>query len=270
MIAALLIAAPVATALLIAASLRLPSLVSTLLVAYLVFVANLGLVTWALSPLRAVDRGGLAAAEGGPADGRRCRLVAPRPAGTAPRVGAAGSAAGAGGSGRRGLPRRRRCATRVRARACADGTGRQLGLAHLPPLARRRVDAARRDLSHPERADAADERVPAARRAADPLSLRCDGSRRALRAAAVSGARGDPPRDLWRRTPPWVPAAPRRLCRAPVRDVLARRPPVDDVAERSRRCVVSSRGALSAARQQRASSSLRSRVRQSGSGSARS
>ena len=64
MIAALLIAAPVATALLVAVSLRLPSLVSTLLVAYLVFVANLGLVTWALSPLHAVDRGGLAAAEG--------------------------------------------------------------------------------------------------------------------------------------------------------------------------------------------------------------
>ena len=64
MIAALLIAAPVATAVLFAASLRLPSLVSTLLVAYLAFVANLGLVTWVLSPLRAVDRGGLAAAEG--------------------------------------------------------------------------------------------------------------------------------------------------------------------------------------------------------------
>jgi hypothetical protein len=64
MIAALLLAAPVVTALLFAASLRLPSLVSTLLAAYLAFVANLGLVTWALSPLQAVDRGGLAAAEG--------------------------------------------------------------------------------------------------------------------------------------------------------------------------------------------------------------
>jgi hypothetical protein len=63
MIATLLIAAPVVTALLFAASLRLPSLVSALLVAYLAFVANLGLVTWALSPLQAVDRGGLAVAE---------------------------------------------------------------------------------------------------------------------------------------------------------------------------------------------------------------
>ena len=52
MIAALLLAAPVATALLIAASLRLPSLVSTLLAAYLAFVANLGIVTWALSPCK--------------------------------------------------------------------------------------------------------------------------------------------------------------------------------------------------------------------------
>jgi hypothetical protein len=64
MIAALLIAAPVFTAVLLAASLRLPSLVSTLLAAYLFFVANLGLVTWVLTPVRAVDRGGLAAAEG--------------------------------------------------------------------------------------------------------------------------------------------------------------------------------------------------------------
>ena len=63
MIAALLVAAPAATAVLFAASLRLTSFVSTLLAAYLAFVANLGLVTWALSPLRLVDRGGLAAAE---------------------------------------------------------------------------------------------------------------------------------------------------------------------------------------------------------------
>jgi 4-amino-4-deoxy-L-arabinose transferase-like glycosyltransferase len=59
----LLIGAAVLVALLIAASLRLPSLVSTLLAAYLAFVADLGLVTWALSPLHAVTRGGLAVAE---------------------------------------------------------------------------------------------------------------------------------------------------------------------------------------------------------------
>jgi hypothetical protein len=64
MIAALLLVAPVASAVLFAVSLRLPSLVSTLLAAYLAIVANLGLVTWALSPLRLVDRSGLAAAEG--------------------------------------------------------------------------------------------------------------------------------------------------------------------------------------------------------------
>jgi hypothetical protein len=59
----LLIGAAAAVALLAAASLRSPSLVTTLLAAYLAFVADLGLVTWALSPLRAVTRGGLAAAE---------------------------------------------------------------------------------------------------------------------------------------------------------------------------------------------------------------
>jgi hypothetical protein len=62
-IGALLIAAAVAVALLAAASLRTPSLVTALLAADLAFVANLGLVTWALSPLRAVTRGGLAVAE---------------------------------------------------------------------------------------------------------------------------------------------------------------------------------------------------------------
>jgi hypothetical protein len=59
----LLIGAAVLVAVLIAASLRLPSLVSTLLAAYLAFVADLGLVTWALSPLDADTRGGLAVAE---------------------------------------------------------------------------------------------------------------------------------------------------------------------------------------------------------------
>jgi len=59
----LLIASAVATALLLAAASRLPGLVSTLLVAYLAYVANLGLVTLALSPLREVTRGGLAVAE---------------------------------------------------------------------------------------------------------------------------------------------------------------------------------------------------------------
>ncbi len=64
MVGLLLIAAAAATALLAAVSMRLPSLVSTLLAAYLAFVANLGLVTLALSPIREVTRGGLALAEG--------------------------------------------------------------------------------------------------------------------------------------------------------------------------------------------------------------
>src|SRR5437763_3708318 len=63
MVGVLLIGAAVATAFLAAASLRTASLVTALLAAYLAFVANLGLVTWALSPLRAVTRGGLAVAE---------------------------------------------------------------------------------------------------------------------------------------------------------------------------------------------------------------
>jgi len=58
-----LIGAAATTAAFAAAALRLPSLVSTLLAAYVAFVADLGLVTWALSPLHAVTRAGLAVAE---------------------------------------------------------------------------------------------------------------------------------------------------------------------------------------------------------------
>ena len=54
---------PVATALLVAAAARRRSLVSTLLLAYLAYVANLGLVTLALSPFHEVTRTGLGAAE---------------------------------------------------------------------------------------------------------------------------------------------------------------------------------------------------------------
>jgi hypothetical protein len=53
----------VAIALLVAAAARLPDLAATLLVAYLSFVANVGIVTLALSPLHEVTRGGLAVAE---------------------------------------------------------------------------------------------------------------------------------------------------------------------------------------------------------------
>jgi hypothetical protein len=50
----------VATALLVAAGLRLPGLVSTLLAAYLALAADLVLVVVALSPFRDVTRGGIA------------------------------------------------------------------------------------------------------------------------------------------------------------------------------------------------------------------
>jgi len=63
-VGALLIAGAALTALLVAAALRTPSLVTALLAAYLGFVANLGAVTWALSPFHAVTRVGLATIEG--------------------------------------------------------------------------------------------------------------------------------------------------------------------------------------------------------------
>ena len=62
MIALLLIGAAALTALLAAASARLRSLVSTLLAAYVAFVAELAIFTRALSPVHAVTRGGLGVA----------------------------------------------------------------------------------------------------------------------------------------------------------------------------------------------------------------
>ncbi len=63
MVSLLLIGSAVTTAVLLALAARLSSLVSTLLVTYLAFTANLGLVTIALSPFQAVTRAGLGAAE---------------------------------------------------------------------------------------------------------------------------------------------------------------------------------------------------------------
>jgi hypothetical protein len=60
----LLIAVAVATAFLSAAAARFSGLVPTLLAAYLAFVAEIELVTLALSPVREATRGGLAVAEG--------------------------------------------------------------------------------------------------------------------------------------------------------------------------------------------------------------
>ena len=63
MVGVLLIGAAAAAALLTAAALRSASLVTAFLAAYLAFVANLGLVTWALSPFHGVARLGLGISE---------------------------------------------------------------------------------------------------------------------------------------------------------------------------------------------------------------
>lgn len=63
MVGLCLIGAAALTAVLAAASVRLGSPVSTLLAAYLAFVAELAILTRALSPIREVTRGGLAVAE---------------------------------------------------------------------------------------------------------------------------------------------------------------------------------------------------------------
>ena len=62
MVGLLLIGSVVATALLVASAARLSSLVSTLLVAYLAIVADVGVTTLVLSPFREVTRTGLAVA----------------------------------------------------------------------------------------------------------------------------------------------------------------------------------------------------------------
>jgi len=62
-LAAVLIALPLGTALLAASSLRLESLAATLVAAYVLYVGDLGAVTWALSPLRLVTRAGVGVTE---------------------------------------------------------------------------------------------------------------------------------------------------------------------------------------------------------------
>ena len=142
-----------------------------------------------------------------------------------------------------GFARRRRRRARVRAPARLHGAAEQLGLADLPPRARRVLGAARRRLLGPERPDRPDQRVPAARRAGGPLPLRRDRQRRALRAAA---ARSRCSR-RWRRSTRGAPARVRRSAppRAPAllfADVHDRRARGDDLAERPRRRVAPGRG----------------------------
>ena len=64
MVGPVLILAAAATAALAALSLRPAALVATLVAAYVGWVADLALVTQVLSPLRQVDRGGLAVVQG--------------------------------------------------------------------------------------------------------------------------------------------------------------------------------------------------------------
>jgi hypothetical protein len=63
MIAATLIGIAAASSLILATAARRRSLVATLLLAYLAYVGNLGIVTLVLSPLREVTRGGIAVVE---------------------------------------------------------------------------------------------------------------------------------------------------------------------------------------------------------------
>jgi hypothetical protein len=63
MLVVVLLALPAATAVLLALAARVGSLVSTLLIAYLALVGNIGLLTWLLSPLHLVTRVGLAVAQ---------------------------------------------------------------------------------------------------------------------------------------------------------------------------------------------------------------
>lgn len=59
------LALAIVAAVLVAAALRLPSLVAMLLAAYVVLVAEMGVVTWSLSPLRAVTPTGMAIEQAG-------------------------------------------------------------------------------------------------------------------------------------------------------------------------------------------------------------
>ena len=94
MLGLLLVGMAVATAVLTALAARLSSLVSTLLLAYLAFVANLVLVTLVLSPFREVTRGGLAVAEVVLLAGAARGVVDARPAAAAARGGPGGAARG--------------------------------------------------------------------------------------------------------------------------------------------------------------------------------
>ena len=198
MVGALLIGAAVASAVLAAAALRLPSLVATLLAAYLALVANLGLTTLVLSPLHGVTRAGLGVAEA-------VLLVAAVGAWWArgrPGAAAAGARAAAAAVGRDPVLLAFLAFVLVLlayelvlALAVPPNNGDALGY-HLPKAAAWAQAAC--DPLDRRRADRADERVPAARRAAAPVPPRRDGRRSADRPAAVPRPARDPRRRVRR------------------------------------------------------------------------
>ena len=238
MIAFLLILAGAIAAVLVGLALRLPSLVSTLLASYLAWVVDLGLVTLVLSPFREVDRGGLGGRRGGhPGRCVRC-LVASRPTCPVIRAGADGPRGGRVEPVDAPLPDRGRGAARLRACARADDAVEQLGRLHLPPGPRRGLGTSRRPLLDPGRADRSVERVPAARRAADPVPLRRPRRGSALRGAAVPGGARDPGGRLRLLSPAGLRRPSVRVGGVPPGDVLAFRPRVVDRAERPGRGVV--------------------------------
>ena len=136
------------------------------------------------------------------------------------------------------LPDRGRGAARLRARARADDAVEQLGRLHLPPGPRRGVGASRWRLLDPGRADRPAQRVPAARRAADPVPLRRAWRGSALRGAAVPGGARHSPVRLRLLSSSGLRRASVGVGRVPARDVLALRPRVVDRPERPGRRVV--------------------------------
>ena len=224
-------------ALLIAASMRLRSVVSSALAAYIVFVANVGLATWGLSPVRGVTRGGLLTFE------------------------AVLLAAAAAVWWRRGRPRpalgvlRQRVSEVMRDPASAAFVAFVVLLLAYELVVALTAPANNWDslTYHLSRAAAwfHHHGILRARRPADgefnefrssPSSRSSSDSsrreRRAARAAAVPRGACDPARDLRRGPPARLRGARSCLQRLPVRDVLVRRARGDHGPERPVRRVV--------------------------------
>ena len=190
MIGVILVLLPAVAALLYAVSARIPSLVATLLAAYLAFVAEIVGTTLVLSPSACGDtrRGGPGGAllvagsvvvwllRGRPA------LPLARSARIAPRARGEQAHRPVSGAGRG--------AARLRARPGPDSAAEQLGQPLVPPPAGRRLVAGAPVRLDSERADRHPEHAPAGRRAGAPLSVRGDRE----------GAGVTPSRSTWPRS----------------------------------------------------------------------